>query len=82
MGDPFLKGKTEVQMYLGEALFEKVYARDISRHYKEGKIILVVYCKPSTLVYCGETNYDEVIKENQIQPLLIQEVSIKSKRKE
>lgn len=50
-----MKGKTEVELYKGEASFAKLYARDVSRVYPEGKINLVIYSKPSTLRYSGSS---------------------------
>ena len=53
-----LKGKTEVEMYKGEANFNKIYIRDISRHYSGRRLNLVVYCKQSTLIYRENNSYE------------------------
>lgn len=45
-----MKGKTEVELYKGEAWFEKIYARDVSRAYPDGKVNLVIYAKPSAIL--------------------------------
>lgn len=61
VGEPFLKGKTEVELYKGEASFAKIYAREVSRVYPEGKINLVIYSKPTTLLYSGSSSYELAI---------------------
>lgn len=50
-GEPLLKGKTEMDLYRGEASFQKMYAREVSRGYPQGKVAIVIYPKPSTLKY-------------------------------
>lgn len=52
-----MKGKTEVELYKGESSFVKLYARDVSRSYPGGKVNIIVYCKPSTLVYNDAAGY-------------------------
>lgn len=54
MGEAFLKGKVEVEVYRGEGLFQKIYTRDISRNYPGKKVNFMVYGKPSMLVYSNE----------------------------
>lgn len=81
IGEPFLKGKTEVDLYKGEASFHKVYARDISRGYFEGKVAIVIYPKPSTLKYYTEGPNEHNVDSEQIQPLVIEDITIKAKRK-
>lgn len=51
VGDPMLKGKTEVELYHGEAEFNKIYTKDISRTFPNGRLNIVVYTKPSILIY-------------------------------
>lgn len=82
VGEPFLKGKTEVELYKGEASFAKLYAREVSRVYPEGKVGLVVYSKPTTLLYSGSSNFELVIGSEDIRPLVIEDVVIKAKKKE
>ena len=57
-GENFIKGKTEVELFKGEASFEKLYARDVSRIYPDGKINLVVYAKPSALLYSQSSSFE------------------------
>ena len=77
-----MKGKTEVELYKGEASFVKLYARDVSRVYLDGKINLVIYSKPSTLLYAGSNSYEVVINSEDIEPLIIENLMIKAKKKE
>lgn len=56
-----MKGKTEVELYKGEASFEKIYARDVSRAYPDGKVNLVIYAKPSAILYSGSNSYEQHI---------------------
>ena len=82
VNDPMLKGKTEVGLYHGEAEFNKIYTKDISRTFPNGRVNIVVYAKPSMLVYDGLTSeYEQHIDEERVEPLVIQEVIIKAKKK-
>ena len=56
VGDPILKGKTEVELYHGEAEFNKIYTKDISRTFPNGTVNIVIYAKPSALIYDGLTS--------------------------
>lgn len=49
-----MKGKTEIELYKGEARFEKLYAREVSRIYSQGKVAIVIYPKASTLKYVNQ----------------------------
>jgi len=60
-----------VELYKGEAAFAKIYARDVSRVYPEGKINLVIYSKPSALLYSGSNPIEIAINSDDIQPLII-----------
>lgn len=51
VGDPLIKGKTEKDLYRGEAQFEKLYAREVSRIYPGGKVNIVIYPKQSSIRY-------------------------------
>lgn len=66
-----MKGKTEVELYNGEASFLKLYARDVSRSYRDGKVNIVIYPKPSTLVYSSSGSVESYVDSNQIEPLLL-----------
>ena len=56
-GQKFIKGKTEVELSKGHAEFEKIYPRDVSKNYPDGKVCLVVYAKPSSLIYSSNEPY-------------------------
>jgi len=82
VGDPMLKGKTEVELYHGSAEFNKIYTRDISRTFPNGRLNLIVYAKPSMLIYDGlTTEFEEHVDEGMIEPLVIEDVVIKAKKK-
>jgi len=47
-------------MYHGEAEFNKIYTKDISRTFPNGRVNIVIYAKPSMLIYDGLTSeYEE-----------------------
>ena len=78
-----MKGKTEVEMYHGEGSFLKVYPRDVSRGFAEGKINFVVYSKASMLKFSSNASaVEKIVDSNLIEPLLISDISIKAKKKE
>jgi hypothetical protein len=51
-----MKGRTEVELYHGEAAFLKVYPRDVSRSYPEGKLNFVIYSKSSMVKFSSSAN--------------------------
>ena len=51
VGDPFMKGKTETELFKGEAQFEKLHPREVSRIYPNGKVAIVIYPKSSSVKY-------------------------------
>lgn len=78
-----MKGKTEIEMYHGEGSFVKVYPRDVSRHHPEGKINIVVYTKPSMIKFSNNaSSVERIVSSEEIEPLLIKDITIKSKKKE
>jgi len=78
-----MKGKTEVELYHGEAAFLKVYPRDVSRSYPEGKINFVLYSKPSLIQFSSSSSgVEQVVDSNLIEPLLIRDISIRAKKKD
>lgn len=77
-----LKGKTEVELYHGNTEFNKIYTKDISRTFSNGKINFVIYPKPNMLIYNGLTSeYEENINYELIEPLIINDITIKAKKK-
>jgi hypothetical protein len=80
-GEPFMKGKTEVEMYHGEGSFLKVYPRDVSRSYLEGKVNFIIYSKPSMLKFSSNvSSLESVVNSSLIEPMLIKNISIKAKK--
>lgn len=78
-----MKGKTEVEMYHGEGSFLKVYPRDVSRSYPEGKINFVIYSKASMIKFSSNASVmEKIVESSLIEPLLISDVSIKAKKKD
>jgi len=70
-----------MDLYKGEASFHKIYARDISRGYPQGKVAIVIYPKPSTLKYYSEGINEETVDSEEILPLVIEDIMIRAKRK-
>lgn len=54
----------------------------MSRIYPSGKINFIVYPKPSTLVYNSPSVLESFIDYNDIEPLAIETITIKAKKKE
>ena len=51
-----MKGKTEMELYHGEGSFLKIYPREVSRPYSEGKLNFVIYAKPSVLQFTSNSS--------------------------
>lgn len=60
----------------------KLYARDVSRIYPQGKVNLVIYAKPYALKYAGSSSSELTIESQEIRPLVIRDLVIKAKKKE
>lgn len=81
-GDFFMQGKTEIDLYHGEAEFKKISPKDVSRHFNGGLVTLVIYPKKSLINFTGDvTKYEKVIDSDFIEPLVIKDVVIKAKKK-
>lgn len=81
-GKYFIQGKTEVELYHGEALFEKIYPRDVSRMFDGGKISIVVYPKPSLIQFSNSSSsLEERVKAEDIEPIIIKDITIRAKKK-
>lgn len=82
-GENFMKGKTEAELYHGEGNYSKIYPRDVSRSYEGGKVNFVVYPKPSMLYYSGNTSSLEIkVNHEEIEPLVITDLTIRAKKKD
>lgn len=78
-----MKGKTEVELYHGEGAFMKIYPRDVSRNYADGKLNFVIYSKPSMLKFSSNaSSVEKIVESLSIEPLLISDISIKAKKKD
>ena len=78
-----MKGKTEVEMYHGDGSFLKIYPREVSRHYIEGKLNFVIYAKPSVLQFSNNSSsLEREVNSSLIEPLLLKDISIRAKKKE
>ena len=81
-GESFIQGKTEEDMYHGEALFMKIYPRDVSRKLRNGKISLIVYPKTSLIEFTtSASNMEEIIDADEIEPLIAKDITIRAKKK-
>ena len=68
-------------MYHGDGSFLKVYPRDVSRHYPEGKVHFVVYSKPSMIKFSSNsTSMERVVNSEEIEPLIISDLTIRAKK--
>lgn len=67
-----MHGTVEVDLYKGEAEFEKVYPADISRYKAGGRVAMIIYPKSSILNHTGVIEKGQaVISHEEIQPLCI-----------
>ncbi len=63
-------------------MFEKIYPRDVSRMFDGGKINIVVYPKPSLIQFSNSSSsMEERVKAEEIEPLVIRDISIRAKKK-
>lgn len=77
-----MQGKTEVELYHGEALFHKLYPRDVSRQFQNGKIDVVIYPKPSLIKFStSASNVEQVVRAEDVEPLLVKDITIRAKKK-
>jgi hypothetical protein len=80
-GEHILKGKTEVDLYHGDTSFQKIYFRDISKRYPYNTLNLVVYVKPSLLKFgANNSAVEREVNCGDIQPLIVKNISVLSKR--
>lgn len=81
-GECFMQGKTEVELYHGEASFLKIYPRDVSRQFENGKIDIIIYPKPSLIKFSTEAGMvEQRVNADEIEPLIIKDVTIRAKKK-
>lgn len=81
-GESFMQGKTEVELYHGEASFLKIYPRDVSRQFENGKVDIIIYPKPSLIRFSTEAGtVEQRVDADLIEPLLVKDVTIRAKKK-
>ena len=70
-------------MFHGEGSFLKIYPREVSRGFADGKINFVIYAKPSVLKFRNNNSSLETeVDSSLIKPLLIKDICIRAKKKE
>jgi hypothetical protein len=68
-------------MYHGEGSFLKVYPRDVSRNYPEGKMHFVIYSKPSTIQFSSNSmTVEKIVESSEIEPLILSDIVIRAKK--
>lgn len=78
-----MKGKTEVELYHGEGSFLKIYPREVSRPYVDGRLNFLVYAKPSVLRFTSNnSSVESEVDSSLIAPLLLKDICIRAKKKE
>lgn len=61
----------------------KIYPRDVSRAYPQGKINFVVYSKPSLIQFSSSSSgVEKLVESDLIEPLLVKDVTIRAKKKD
>ena len=61
----------------------KIYPREVSRGYPNGKLNFVIYAKPSVLQFSSNnSSLEREVDSSLIEPLLIKDISIRAKKKE
>jgi hypothetical protein len=76
-----LKGTTEQALLHGEAVFDKLQIKEVSSHYRNGWIFMVIYAKmPSISVNNSSIEEHSDINFFDIQPLIIEQVVVKAKK--
>ncbi len=71
----------EMDLFGGEAEFRKIYPYDISRYLKDGLLSIVVYVKPSMISHSQPTPGQRIILAEEIEPLCIQNIVVKAKKR-
>ena len=61
----------------------KIYSREISRYFPEGKLNFIIYPKASMLQFTSNnSSIEKEINSSWIEPLVLKDVIVKAKRKE
>ena len=76
-----MQGKTEVDLYHGEASFVRIHPRDVSRNLPNGKINILIYPKPSLIKFTSSAScLEQWINAEEIEPLLVKDIVIRAKK--
>lgn len=60
-----------------------MYPREVSRSYETGKLNFLIYAKSSVLRFSSNNSLlEREVESSLIQPLLLQDICIKAKKKE
>ena len=83
-GSLIIELATSTELCSGESEFNKIYPQDISRTFLNGQLNIVVYAKTLEVVYDSTKpkNKEKVFVDPEfIEPLIIENVIIKAKRR-
>lgn len=81
-GEYFIQGKTEADLYHAEAQFQKIYPRDVSRYFENGKLSIVIYPKPSLIRFANSASaLERHVRTEDIEPCLIKDITVRAKKK-
>ena len=77
-----MKGSIEKALLKGSASFEKVQIKEVSSHFRNGWVFLVVQPKLTNDTVSGnhQDKGDNVIDINKIKPLVLERVIVKAKK--
>ena len=69
-------------LFDGEMLFDKVQIRDVSSHYRNGSLFLIVFAKASqnNTFQKEEDNEKTIINYQDIKPLIVEKMIIRAKK--
>lgn len=80
-GNKIMKGFVEKDLNSGMAVFEKIQIKEVTSHFRNGWVFLVVYPKmPSFATNIQPIPGQNIVDYNQIKPLVIDRVIVKAKK--
>lgn len=81
IGNKILKGYAEKDLVNGTCSFEKIQIKEVTSHFRKGKIFIVIYPKMSTFGNIPQENsLNSLIDYTTIKPLIIENVVVKAKK--
>jgi hypothetical protein len=76
-----LKGLAEKDLVNGNCSFDKIQIKEVTSHFRKGKIFIVVYPKMPTFGNFPQDNLvNSFIEYTEIKPLVIEGVVVKAKK--